>query len=162
MRIHILNHGLRVMFFVLLAVPVMAEVSLNTSVQKVEIYLAENGEQQTRLVSADEIIPGDELKYVIEYSNEGDQPVDQGTIVITDPIPQSTKYVPGTAFGSGTNISFSVDGGDSFATEAELTVDRNGVELQASPEDYTTVRWIFGPMLEPGQTGHVSFNVVLK
>jgi len=154
--------ALAALLFVLFGLPAVADVNLNTSVQKVQTYVTEDGERKTRLVSAEEIVPGDELRYVIEYSNVGGLAVDQDSIVITDPIPKDTIYVSGTAFGSGTEISFSVDEGGEFVAERDLRVERNGVVTIASPEDYTTIRWKFGPVLEPGQKGHVSFNVVLK
>ncbi|MBV1906047.1 MAG: DUF11 domain-containing protein [Pseudomonadales bacterium] len=139
-----------------------ADVSLNTTVQKVESYLAEDGLRKTRLVPALEIIPGDELKYIVEYTNIGNTAVDKGSVVITDPIPADTIYLSGTAFGSGTEISFSADGGKAFSSERNLQVERNGEVVIARPADYTTIRWEFGPVLEPGQKGYVSFNVVLK
>ena len=156
------GHTVAALLFTLAGLQAVADVNLNTSVQKVQAYLAEDGQRKTRLVPAEEIVPGDELRYVIEYSNVGNLAVDQGNIVITDPIPKDTIYVSGTAYGSGTEISFSVDEGSEFLAERDLRVEKNGVATLASPEDYTTIRWKFGPVLEPGQKGHVSFNVVLK
>ena len=151
-----------ILLFALVGLQAAADVNLSTSVQKVQAYVDEDGQRKTRLIPAEEIVPGDELRYVIEYSNVGDLPVDQGSIVITDPIPKDTIYVLGTAFGSGTEISFSVNEGSNFLAERDLRVEKNGVDTLANPEDYTTIRWKFGPVLEPGQKGHVSFNVVLK
>ncbi len=162
MNIKMAGRAVVTLLVALSSVQVFADVNLNTSVQKVQTYLGDDGQQRTRLVPAIEIVPGDELRYVIEYSNVGDLAVDPNSIVITDPIPKDTVYVSGTAFGSGTEISFSVDDGERFLAEQDLRVDKNGVETLASPEDYTAIQWKFGPVLEPGQKGHVSFNVVLK
>ena len=162
MNLNTARYTIAALLFVMIGLQAAADVNLNTSVQKVQAYLTEDGQRKTRLVPAEEIVPGDELRYVIEYSNVGDLPVDQGSIVITDPIPNDTIYVTGTAFGSGTEISFSVDEGGEFSAEQDLRIEKNGVDTLANPEDYTTIRWKFGPVLEPGQKGHVSFNVVLK
>ena len=150
------------LLFVLCGVQALADVNLNTSVQKVQAYIGDDGQRKTRLIPAVEIVPGDELRYVIEYSNVGALAVDPNSIVITDPIPKDTIYVSGTAFGSGTDIRFSVDDGEKFVAEHDLRVEKNGVKTLANPEDYTAIQWKFGPVLEPGQKGHVSFNVVLK
>ena len=63
---------------------VSAEVRLENSLKKVERYVNAQGEVQHRLVEAGSIVPGDELKYVVKFVNEGNQTVDAGTIVITD------------------------------------------------------------------------------
>jgi uncharacterized repeat protein (TIGR01451 family) len=107
------------------------------------------------------VIPGDELQYTITFTNEGVEAIDAGSIVITNPIPETTEYLDGTATGAGTDILFSVDGVD-FATPAELTVEQGGFQARVNAEDYSTIRWTFSPELAPGETGNVSFNVRLK
>ena len=86
-----------------------AQVVLKNSVQKVETFVNEAGEPERRLVDADSVVPGDELRYTITFMNDGGETVDAGSVVITNPIPDETEYLDGTAFGSGTDIVFSVD-----------------------------------------------------
>ncbi|MDH3643317.1 MAG: hypothetical protein OES38_14540 [Gammaproteobacteria bacterium] len=138
-----------------------AQVTLENSVQKVETFVNEAGEPQRRLVDADSVVPGDELRYTITFSNDGGETVDAGSVVITNPIPDETEYLDGTAFGSGTDIVYSVDG-ESFAAPDALTTVREGVEAPAMAKDYQSIRWVFRPALEPGETGNVSFSVRLK
>lgn len=138
-----------------------AQVTLENSVQKVETFVNEAGEPQRRLVDAGSVVPGDELRYTITFTNDGGETVDAGSVVITNPIPEETEYLDGTAFGSGTDIVFSVDG-ENFAAPEALTVIQAGVETPASAKDYTSIRWVFRPALEPGETGNVSFSVRLK
>ena len=138
-----------------------AEVRLENSVQKVETFVADSGETQRRLVDADSVVPGDELRYTITFTNEGTDVVDAGSIVITNPIPEDTEYLEDTAFGAGTQITFSLDG-ETFASPAELTVVEQGVEVSAAAKEYRSIRWIFQPELEPGESSYVSFNVRLK
>ena len=139
----------------------LAQVELVNTIKKVETYVDEDGSVQRRLVEAASVIPGDELQYTVKFVNRGDLSVDAGTIVITDVIPVHTEYLDGTAFGSGTEVSFSVDG-ESFAPPAELSVVRDGVESPASAKDYRSIRWHFAPELAPGSEGYVTFNVRLK
>ncbi len=121
----------------------------------------EAGEPQRQLVDADSVVPGDELRYTITFTNDGGASVDAGSVVITNPIPDETEYLDGTAFGSGTDIVFSVDG-ENFAAPEALTVTRGGAEVPAAAKDYRSIRWVFRPALEPGETGNVSFGVRLK
>jgi len=140
----------------------VAEIDLTNSVKKVEVIVSDAGEMRRKLVDADSVVPGDELFYTITFTNKGEKPVDAGSIVITNPIPESTEYLDGTAFGSGTDILFSVDEGSQFGPPAQLMVSSNGSEVPASAQDYTTIRWTFGPSLQPGESADVSFNVRLK
>ena len=140
------------------AVSAHAEVRLENTIKKVETYVDATGEVKRRLVEADSVVPGDELQYVVTFINEGAQPVDAGTIVITDAIPQHTEYLAGTAFGSGTEIEFSLDGA-AFASPDALFASNDQV---ADAQDYAAIRWNFAPELQPGASGYVSFNVRLK
>ena len=138
-----------------------AQVVLKNSVQKVETFVNEAGEPERRLVDADSVVPGDELRYTITFMNDRGETVDAGSVVITNPIPDETEYLDGTAFGSGTDIVFSVDG-DNFAAPEALNVLQGEIEAPASAKDYQSIRWAFKPALEPGETGNVSFSVRLK
>lgn len=145
----------------LFAVSAAAQVTLSNSVKKVEIFVNEDGQVQRQLVDAFSVVPGDELRYIITFMNSGNEVVDGGSVVITNPIPESTEYLDGTAFGAGTEIVFSTDG-KSFATASELMAKEAGSDSLASAQHYTTIRWTFSRELKPGETGHVSFNVRLK
>ena len=138
-----------------------AQVTLENTVQKVETFVNEANEPERRLVDADSVVPGDELRYTITFTNNGAEVVDAGSIVITNPIPEETVYLDGTAFGSGTDIQYSLDG-ENFAAADELTISQGDAEVIASAKDYKSIRWVFAPALEPGETGNVSFGVRLK
>lgn len=142
--------------------PASAAVALSTTVQKVVHETTGDGTVVTKLVDAQKVVPGDELHYTIVFRNDGDKPADAGSIVITNPLPDNTVYIADTAFGSGTRISYAVDGTEHFATPDKLTVVRDGAEVPASSADYTAIRWAFQPALAPAAQGHVSFNVRLK
>ena len=138
------------------------QVMLTNRVEKIERVAASDGSVEARLVPADQVIPGDELRYTIVFENQGGDPVDAGSVVITNPLPVNTEYLDGTAFGAGTEISFSTDGGQSFARPENLAVLADGTEVPAQAKDYTAIRWVFAPELAPGEKSYVSFNVRLK
>lgn len=142
-------------------VSVQAQVVLENTIKKIVTYVDDNGQVQRRMVDATSVVPGDELQYQVRFSNRGDQPVDAGTIVITDAIPEHTHYIPGTAFGAGAAVVFSADG-ERFAEPDDLLIQRDGRQVAAAAEDYAAIRWTFAPSLEPGESGYVSFNVRLK
>lgn len=143
-------------------VPALAAVTLTTTVQKVEHATAADGTVSTRLVPAEKVVPGDEMHYTIVFRNDAKEPVDAGTVVITNPIPKDTVYLADSAFGSGTRVEYSVDGAKTFGAPDDLTVVRDGATVPATSADYTTIRWTFGPALAPAAQSYVSFNVRLK
>ena len=145
----------------LIAFGAEAQVRLENTIKKVQTYVDESGEVKRRMVDATSVVPGDELQYVVKFVNEGAVPVDAGTIVITDAIPEHTVYLDGTAFGSGTDIKFSLDG-KAFAAAQELLVQATDENVPAKASDYSAIRWTFGPALKPGESSYVSFNVRLK
>jgi len=153
---------LAVLFAAGLSTPVRAQVELKNMVNKVVIETGEDNQPVRRMVDAANVVPGDTLQYVISFSNKGTDVVDAGSIVITNPLPPDTVYLDGTAQGSGTQISFSVDSGATFGQPGELKVIKNEVETAAQAADYTTIRWVFKQALEAGKTGDVTFSVRLK
>ena len=159
--VHVLKAGAALICFVWIA-PAFADVALTTTVQKMERVIAPDGTVSSRLIAAEKVVPGDDVHYTITFANDGSKPVDAGTTVITNPVPENTQYISDSAFGSGTTIQFSVDGGKSFHPANELTVVRDGVKVPASSADYTTIRWVFGPALAPAAQSYVSFNARLK
>ena len=140
---------------------VASDVQVKNTIHKVTTYVDDNGQVRRRLERAESVVPGDELKYTVHFSNTGSRTVDAGTIVITDAIPPHTQYLDGTAFGAGTDIDYSIDG-ETFAKPDALTVTQDGVKSPASAQDITAIRWTFSPALNPGESGSVSFNVRLQ
>ena len=161
------NALLRHSIALLVALPLLAwgegEIDLKNAVQKVEYYLNEDGERESRLIAAAEVVPGDELAYTITFENVSESvTVDAGSVVVTNPIPPEILYLEGTAFGSGTTITFSIDGSVFGAPDSIEITDSNGGTRIANASEYTHIRWTFEPALEPGQTGSVSFRARLR
>ncbi|MDH3645311.1 MAG: hypothetical protein OER80_00925 [Gammaproteobacteria bacterium] len=136
-------------------------VQLQTSAQKEEVVLNEKGETESRLVPVTTVVPGDQVIYTITFSNKGDTEAE--AVTITDPVPEQMRYVDGSAFGGGTDILFSVDGGKSFgAPDTLIVVDAVGGERPARAEDYTHIRWTMRSPLPPGKQGHARFKAELR
>ena len=145
----------------LLAASAAAEVQLTNSVQKVETYVDAAGVMQRRLVDADTVLPGDELRYTITFVNVGTTMVDAGSIIITNPLPENTEYLEGSAAGPDTVILFSVDG-EEFAPDRSLTMMEGGRSVAAAASDYRAIRWTFSGALAPGASSFVTFDVRLR
>ena len=129
--------------------------------QAKEVADTKNGARETRLVPTTEAATGDVLQYTLAYKNSGDEAARDA--VIDDPIPKGTSYVASSAAGEGAEISFSVDGGKTFAPPVKLTYEfrlpSGQVEKRsATPSDYTHVRWTVRS-IAPGATGKVTFRV---
>ena len=84
-------------------------LNVKTVVLTEEVTVDDNGERQTRLVDASKVVPGDEVIYTVTFANTSDEPA--GNVVITNPLADEMTYVVGSAFGPGSDIVFSVDGG---------------------------------------------------
>jgi len=139
------------------------EISLRNTVQKVEYFTNEQGETESRLIEAAEVVPGNELAYTITFENVSeDVVVDAGSVVITNPIPPQVIYLEDTAFGAGTTIVFSADDGSLFGTPDQLLIAGENGDRIADPSEYTHIRWTFEPTLDPGQRGSVSFRARLR
>lgn len=161
----------RIASFVLalaLALPAAAAPASSSGTVEVTIagqmeqeYRNDKGEKAKRLVPITKIVPGDEVIYTITYENKGKQPADR--VIVTDPIPAEVTYVDGSAFGPGTEIEFSADGGKTWGAPAALKVKgADGKERAAVAADYTHVRWKLAASVAPGQKGFVRFRAVLK
>ena len=82
-------------------------------------------------------------------------------VVITNPISESLTYVAGSAFGPGTIIEFSVDGGQTYAPADQLTITEDGETRSAHPGDFTHIRWVMQNELAAGAQGTARFAAVL-
>ena len=109
----------------------------------------------------DKAVPGTEVIYTTTFTNNGSKPAN--AIAITNPVPENTTYVGGSAFGDGTDITFSIDGGKTYAAAEKLKVKTpDGRERAALATEYTHVRWAYRGDLAPARTGSAGFRAVVK
>lgn len=149
----------------LLPVVVFAKplVSVSITAEK-EVTVVKGGQKSTQKVAATRIDPGDIIFYTLNYINSGNEAAT--SVILDDPIPQGTIYIPGSAFGAGADIIFSIDGGKTFKKPSLLTYEitlPNGKKepRTASPDEYTNIRWIIGN-IDAGAKGTVGFQVSIK
>jgi len=86
--------------------------------------------------------------YTGRFHYRGEAPARGLRIVLA--VPPGMRYINGSATGPGAQLSYSVDGGRSFAPAGELPV----------PEDCTHIRWDLPGRYAPGTRGLVSFRAV--
>lgn len=139
-----------------------ADVKIELKAEK-EVIVTEKGQQIKKIVAAKEILPGETVTYTVHYSNTGNEPA--ANVLLDDPIPAGTTYIPGSASEVG-DVTFSIDGGKSYKKPAlltyEVTLPGGKKEKKiATPEEYTNIRWML-PVLPPGGKGSVNFKVILK
>ncbi|MCH7510421.1 MAG: DUF11 domain-containing protein [Proteobacteria bacterium] len=136
-------------------------IQIQTSADVEIIETDASGETVTRLEPASKVVPGDIVIYTVSFSNTGSEPAEN--VVITNPVPRHMEYVDGTAFGPGADISFSIDGGQSWGMPEELVVTAaDGSERPAVASDYTDIRWILRNELQPGAQGFARFRTRLQ
>jgi uncharacterized repeat protein (TIGR01451 family) len=134
-------------------------LDVTTSVQKEEVTVDESGEPASKLVEANTVVPGDRVIYTITFRNTSEEAAEN--VVITNPISESLTYVAGSAFGPGTIIEFSVDGGQTYAPADQLTITEDGETRSAHPGDFTHIRWVMQNELAAGAQGTARFAAVL-
>ncbi len=144
----------------LTSLPATAQVTLATAVSKVETTLDADGRSRRELVPAEAVVPGEELRYTITFENTGGVPVDAGRIVVTNPIPEGTRYVPGSAGGEGTSVEYSTDG-ESFGP-GEPAAAGPGPDGGAAGGEVRSIRWTYQEELAPGEASEVFFHVRMQ
>jgi uncharacterized repeat protein (TIGR01451 family) len=121
----------------------------------------EEGMKVLKRVPAAKVIPGDEVIYTISYSNQGKEKADN--VLITNPIPEHMLYQNGSASGTGSSITFSVDGGKTYDLPEKLTiVNSNGKKVPAKSSDFTHIRWTLNQSVKPGEKGQVVYRALLE
>ncbi len=121
------------------------------------------GRQVRRLMPAENqrIVPGDEVIFTVTFTNISAESADN--VTITNPVPDHMRLVAGSAVGPGTDITFSVDGGQTYGLPDELTVaDATLGSRPATADDYTHIRWRMQNALQPGAKGFARFRAVLR
>ena len=119
------------------------------------------GNRQVKRVAAKKVVPGDEVIYRIEFENTGAETADN--VVIRNPVPEYTLYKAGSANGMGTEVSYSIDGGQHFDSPANLVItEADGTSRPAMAAEYTTIRWRYKKGLQPGEKSSVEYAVVIQ
>jgi len=145
-----------------LALPSFASAAADVKVSisaEIEIIETIDGKDVKKRVEAKDTVSGDTIFYILSFENKGDS--DAENIELIDPIPEGTTYVDGSAFGAGTEITFSIDGGKTYKPASLLKYEIDGQKQSVSPEKYDHIRWVI-KKLPKGKSGSSGFQVVVK
>ena len=139
------------------------EVKVKISAEK-EMSVVENGKTVVKRVAADTVESGQTLFYTLTVTNRGDEKA--ANVVLNNPVPEGTAYVADSAYGEGTKIVFSADGGQSYGLPPRLTVlvkqdDGSAGKRIAAPEEYTHIRWTIAEVL-PGKILKLGYRATVK
>src|ERR1700733_3367222 len=98
------------------------------------------GRALVELVPADKVVPGDRGIYTLEVRNGAETALDAPSF--SYPIPEHMRYIADSAVGPGAAVSYSVDGGHTFARAEDLKVKGPDGKLRAAAAaDYTDIHW---------------------
>lgn len=118
------------------------------------------GTQEYRFVPARLLEQGQVVYYTVRVRNVG-ATFARG-VIVTQRVPVNTTYVEGSASGPGATVTFSVDGGQTFAPPDQLTVAAEGNTQPAQPARYTHIRWHFRNPLAPEAIALARFRATFQ
>ena len=90
--------------------------------------------------------PGEELTYTIDYSNTGN--ANATAVTVLEIMPAHTTYVQGSVSATGMTVTYSHNNGSSYDSSDAAPV--------------THIRFLLGTALAPGESGSISFKVVVN
>lgn len=115
-----------------------------------------NGRPRRILASASRTEPGDQLIFVVNWRNQGSQPL-RG-VAVTRPVPPGTRLSP-----PDPAAQVSIDGGQSWGRLEELWLPTPlGGTRRAAPADVTHVRWTIPSQISPGESGRLSYRATVR
>jgi uncharacterized repeat protein (TIGR01451 family) len=119
------------------------------------------GNRQTyRYVPATVLSEGQVVFYTVRITNPGSAAARE--VVVTQRVPTNTIYVAGSAAGPGADVSFSIDGGQTFAPAEQLKVLQDGQMRPIAEEQYTHIRWRLRNALAPGAVALARFRALFR
>ena len=81
---------------------------LKTTAEVEKEVVDAKGEKTKELVPAGKVVPGTEVVWTVTANNICKQPSDK--VIINNPVPEHMTLVPNSAFGPGSDVTYSVDG----------------------------------------------------
>lgn len=143
----------------LIASPALADVTARQSVEREVFETTSDGRERLIRKSADQVAPGEEVIYTLDYANDGAEEAEN--VVLVMPVPDAIAFMEGSVTGEDARVTFSADGGETYVARGRLTVRENGASRAARSDEITHVRWVLA-RLEPNAAGAVSFRGILK
>ncbi|MDD4928303.1 MAG: hypothetical protein PHP85_03370 [Gallionella sp.] len=132
-----------------------------TSIAEVAVEVVKNGKKEIVRTSPEKAVPGTVVIFTNRFENISKKAARD--IVISNAIPANTVYQADSAFGADCAITFSVDGGKTFALAENIRLrGADGREYTAHPAQYTHIRWNYTGQLAAGKSGEVGFSAVIR
>lgn len=142
------------------------EVKLVLSAEKQIITTNAEGEQEVTWQALEgevTVRPGDVLRYTLLSENAGDKPAAE--LKINQPIPNQTAYVLESARANGAKLTYSIDGGQTYAEKpmVEVTQPDGTIALEPAPaEAYTHIQWDYSESLKPMASVKAVYEVAVQ
>jgi uncharacterized repeat protein (TIGR01451 family) len=132
------------------------------NIAEVEIEVkAADGKIEKKRTAVQKAIPGTVVFYTSTFKNVSAKPA--GNISINNPVPANTTLVAASAYGEGMDISYSADGGKTWAAADKVTVKgADGKQRAAGISEFTHIRWTLRGELPAGKQGEAGFRVVVN
>jgi uncharacterized repeat protein (TIGR01451 family) len=118
------------------------------------------GREVYRYVPAATLAQGQVIYYTVRIHNP--EPIFAANVTVVQRIPVNTAYVTDSASGPAADVTFSIDGGQTFAPAQRLTVVADGKTQRLPAEQYTHIRWHLRNPLAPGAVALARFRAVFK
>ncbi|MEL7453513.1 MAG: hypothetical protein AAGJ50_09105 [Pseudomonadota bacterium] len=136
------------------------EFRATQTVQKVVSIEREDGSTDVDYITADQVQPGEALIYRLDYSNESAAAAENVALVMA--VPAEVTYSENSASSEAAAVTFSTDGGQSFAPRSELLTGAGSEQRQAVAEDITHIQWAFTDPIPVGAEGEVMYEAVVR
>lgn len=131
---------------------------LDLKIEDQKINLSQTEKRDAKSIT---YLPGDTLRYILTASNIGDGLMTDPEIV--DPIPAGVTYIPETAVGADTDITFSINQGSAYMPWPPYYTVRNSkgilIKRNATPDMISHIKWKILKNLEPGDSRQLEFAV---
>ena len=122
---------------------------------------AADGKVEKKRVPVQKAIPGTVVFYTSTFKNTGSKAA--GNINVTNPVPANTTLVAASAYGEGMDITYSADGGKTWAAADKVKVKAaDGKERPAAIGEFTHVKWNLRGELAAGKQAEAGFRVVVN
>jgi uncharacterized repeat protein (TIGR01451 family) len=118
------------------------------------------GRELYRFAPAKLLAQGQVVYYTLRITNP--TAVFARNVAVVQPVPANTAYIGDSAAGPGAIVTFSADGGSTFAPAATLKIEVEGTTQPAQPAQYTHIRWQLRNPLAPGATALARFRAVFR
>ncbi|RVU85912.1 hypothetical protein EOL70_00225 [Leucothrix sargassi] len=130
------------------------------STAETNVVSEKDGKKVEKKVAVTKLLPGKTVYYSTFFKNTSKTSVDG--ISIINPIPKTTLFIKGSAWGENSAIQYSADGGKTWGKAGEVKKKgKDGKMVVAKETEFTHIRWKHNGPLKAGTTRKTGFQVKL-